>query len=488
MLKTKQLSALAIAAVLSLLNLEQIAAQNENMIMPPPGASQSIINEFNQGGMLLNAGKYAEAVRIYERVCKELPAFAEAHQMYGAALLKLSRANEAELELKKALELKPDLPAATVNLGSVYQMQGKYEKAVAEFEKYLKAYPNGQNAGMVRAMVNALKTETARSRGVESSKGKDNYLSESLALGAARWPSSKMPLKIQIKKAVGVKGYKSEYLQVLKDAFSEWQEASQNKISFKFIDDENGDSDISCTWLDDPNKVINPAEGGQAIVAPDVHGNLSTATIKLLTLNPNFPDGITEASLKVVCLHEIGHALGVLGHSSENTDVMFTTLNPVVPLKGLSARDKNTVVALYNAPVSIFSQHRIKRENASMLGSDNPQNRALQLNSEAVSLCERGDYAEALPKLEEAMKLTPDDKYVCLNMGNVFGHLGKSAYDRKDFAIAEMHLKKAAGLYARGGRKDLASTTYENLAMIARSQGHANDASSYQAQSNAMKK
>jgi hypothetical protein len=46
------------------------------------------------------------------------------------------------------------------------------------------------------------------------------------------------------------------------------------------------------------------------------------------------------------CLHEVGHALGLQGHSRTASDIMFATLNPYqVPY--LTERDGNTIDALY---------------------------------------------------------------------------------------------------------------------------------------------
>jgi len=48
-----------------------------------------------------------------------------------------------------------------------------------------------------------------------------------------------------------------------------------------------------------------------------------------------------------ICLHEVGHTLGLNGHSANPKDVMFYSMNSDNPITALSARDKSTMARLY---------------------------------------------------------------------------------------------------------------------------------------------
>jgi tetratricopeptide (TPR) repeat protein len=78
---------------------------------------------FNQGIILWNQGKIAEAKAKFEETLKANPSHPEAHYQFGMALLN----------------------------------EGKLAEAVAEFESYVKLAPDGQNATQAKAMIAQLK-------------------------------------------------------------------------------------------------------------------------------------------------------------------------------------------------------------------------------------------------------------------------------------------------------------------------------------------
>lgn len=481
--KLRQL-ALSLAFVISASSSYAAAPQ---VVEIPAGAPEGTVQEFNSALGLFNSGKYAEAAALYLKVSKAVPQFAEAHQMYGTALLKVGKTTEAIAELKKATELKPGLSEISLALGNAYQMQGTYPEAIEQFKHYLQLNPKGAQYEPVKAMISALQTEMQRSKGVQSSKGKDNYLAEALALAGARWSQSQMPLTISISSGAGLKGYRDEFTDILKQAFNDWAAATDGKIRLDF----SAPADkawIVCTWIDNPKEVINPDEGGQALVAPDSNGDIAKSLLKLLTQNPHSAEPISAAGMRQICLHETGHALGIFGHSSQAGDVMFTTVDYNVPVDHLSERDKKTMLELYSVPASVLASHKVKTENVAMLGADNnPQNRALKLNVEANNELLAGHYAQAIAKCEEALKLAPDNNYINANLGAIYAKMGTGEYKQGKVADAEKHMLSAAEYFQKGGQIDVAISVYKNLVTIARSQGHQVDAEKYEEKSRSLK-
>jgi tetratricopeptide (TPR) repeat protein len=87
------------------------------------GGAGSADATFNQGIILWNQGKIAEAKTKFEETLKANPNHADAHYQYGMALLN----------------------------------EGKLQEAVAEFESYVKLVPEGQYATQAKGMIAQLK-------------------------------------------------------------------------------------------------------------------------------------------------------------------------------------------------------------------------------------------------------------------------------------------------------------------------------------------
>lgn len=75
----------------------------------------------------------------------------------------------------------------------------------------------------------------------------------------------------------------------------------------------------------------------------------SIVKVKILLLmnEPASAFPLTNNLIRTLCLHEIGHAIGLIGHSAKASDVMYCTGQIVDQEKHLSKRDVNTLHALY---------------------------------------------------------------------------------------------------------------------------------------------
>ena len=86
------------------------------------------------------------------------------------------------------------------------------------------------------------------------------------------------------------------------------------------------------------------------------HGEMR---VIIYLLRPSFyPPEVPERALGGIFMHEVGHALGIFGHSDKNTDLMFP-IEMQSAVKGkpvqlhfapVSTRDINTLKKIYESP------------------------------------------------------------------------------------------------------------------------------------------
>jgi tetratricopeptide (TPR) repeat protein len=116
---------------------------------------QKAVKHYDQGIILHDKGKLANAERAYKKAIKINPNFVEAHSNLGSVLLDQGRLKEASNAYLKALKLAPNHPMLLNNVGNVLQLQGENEKALSWFDKAIKQDPD--NVDAYRNLGNALR-------------------------------------------------------------------------------------------------------------------------------------------------------------------------------------------------------------------------------------------------------------------------------------------------------------------------------------------
>jgi len=307
-----------------------------------------------QGQSLLNNHRFAEARDAFQQAVSMQPNFAPAHFYLGYALAQSGDPQRAISEFQSALQLDPSMKQATVNIASNYQTIGDVNSAITWYERYLRENPGAPNAGEIRNRINGLRQQ-ARSQptsGGVADSGDDYLISVTPGGKCFRWPSGKMPIRVFIAQGDPAAGFRNSFGQDLSDALNEWSQATEMRVTFQLVSNLN-QSDIYCDWTSDPSRIVQngaAVEGGltkltaqQTNSGPDVQ--ISRARMTILTTSSGGQPR-NDNAMKKVCLHEVGHAIGLNGHSGNNQDIMFfSETNTDWPL--LSARDKATASRLY---------------------------------------------------------------------------------------------------------------------------------------------
>jgi tetratricopeptide (TPR) repeat protein len=398
----------------------------------------------NAGEMLMSSGKPEKALEMLTEAEQLAPELPEVQNNLGMALAKVGRTDEAIVHVEKAVALNPNLPAAEMTLGSLYQSVGRTEDAIRVFKAFQTHHPNSDLLPKVKGLVTMLESESklrAQQEGNGAAgAGKDDYFNSISMSGAiTKWTAKNMPLKVYLAPAQSVAGYKPSYLEAVKASFQEWADSSDGKISFQYVPDKDK-SNISFAFSNDIKAVSNPAEGGEAKIYPGPQG-ITTAQIVVLTLDPSPGQAMNDGLMRWICLHEIGHSLGLMGHSPQHNDVMYSSMPLSTGNRGLSDRDKNTVKRLYSDAVTVH-----KAESAIATDTTNP----LTLNNEGATALNAGNLELAIERLEKAHKIDQSLKVVKQNLAQAYCIKAMKTAQVGKTADADAIFKKSVALLDGG--------------------------------------
>ena len=303
------------------------------------------------GTIYVNAGKHGEAVTTFTDAMSRFPTttwqqIPELYVNFGMALGKIGRTDEAIENFKLALRANSELPLVWMNLGIFYQASGQIRQSIEHYKEFIKRSP-ANNADVSMAVdTNKILEAELREASTIKARSDEEYYVEVTKYRPNTWPRKSMPLRVHIPAGDGIPGFEPRFTEFLKAAFHEWASASGGKINLRFVD-QPADADIECLWTSDPSQLQNRAEGGEAQVYFQ-DGLIHKARIILLTMSMNRINPITDNSVKSVALHEVGHALGLFGHSPNPRDVMFFSAGIADNNPSLSARDRKTLLRLYS--------------------------------------------------------------------------------------------------------------------------------------------
>ncbi|WP_303673234.1 tetratricopeptide repeat protein [Vampirovibrio chlorellavorus] len=311
------------------------------------------VKAYNTGIDLSRQGKNNEAIAIYQQALTLDPYLIPAYNNLANLQESLGAFDQAQGTYQKAIEMAPNEPLLHFNLAVIQEKQGKIMDAYEHYRQYVKlsSSPDPQIVELVRSF-DARRFSASREPDYSTLTTKESR-GERLI-----WQDWQMPLPVFV-----VLNDPSQALfvpEVYKD-FDTWTHATQGRLRFREV------------GYPDQARILITLKQGPLM---DANASIGHASFNIETLNTEDPmkrlrvtivvntgepgTAITlenrKQQVRKLVLHELGHAIGIWGHSSDPGDIMYT--HPLV--SELSSRDVRTIQKLYGiqpvpAPVTSYS-------------------------------------------------------------------------------------------------------------------------------------
>ncbi len=281
--------------------------------------------------------------------CDPTPVSSHAHASLSFVYRRRGYLQRAIQEGNRALALNPQDKATVYNIAMAYRDQGHFDDAISWMNRYLTMETDQTQRQNALACLKSFQLDKANLQNPDNRL--PDYLDESLAQGhTSKWNQDRLPLKLYISSGAGTLGYLNSYKNIMLLAFDAWCTASHNKLAYVVVNDKSK-ADIVVQWTSTPFRRTtdhpNTRKCGETLFRFNDLGDIQEATITILTVNPfNGAPLNSDGECASICIHEVGHALG-LGHSPKIADIMYFCTSTFQ--NGLSTRDKATLSKLYLA-------------------------------------------------------------------------------------------------------------------------------------------
>jgi tetratricopeptide (TPR) repeat protein len=291
------------------------------------------------------AEQYDAAILMAQKaeMLEHYPMSEKTHYNCGLCYERLGQLNSARLEYQKALHLQPKYGNAEIGLADCLELLNRHSESVQWYNKFLCDHPDAPEAVRIRRLLPIIRNGQATAARNNVDVTSPEYAS--CATKPPLWDLEGMPLKVFIDPAHDVPGMKSGFIGIAKQSLNDWLTPLTPTLGWVETYSPNS-ADIIIQWTSD--RIKTPGAHNELTDSFTNKSFKSKSGVKHLAkvkvvINIFDKD---EHAVKQVCLHEVGHAIGISGHSPYFRDVMFHAAVEALPSHP-TERDLNTLRVLY---------------------------------------------------------------------------------------------------------------------------------------------
>lgn len=361
------------------------------------------------------------------------------YYVVGADCFKKGLYDKATTSLEHAVKVSPKNVNARYYLAQSYLAQKRTDDAIKQYDRIIVINPSSDAARLAQkglALIYQSYTEIGGNKTISNdglAQYKDNYLNYVLTGDGLLMKWAKFPINVYI----DPKRQKT----LAEKAFKQWQDKTNNLVSFNFVNAPET-AQISVNFMDKLESSSTKDSYVAGFSKPYYQGeNIVKSNINILTINPATRQPIEDSFVYFTTLHEIGHSLGLKGHSPKSEDVMYGQASD--PKANLTQRDINTMNLFYKTDKKTLAS-RSKGQTDVQLQQALAYVKATP--DKAVGWANLGDiyrnkkmYSEAIQNYNKAISIEPNKAELYNLVGTTYSQMGDPS---KGFS----NLKKACDL------------------------------------------
>jgi tetratricopeptide (TPR) repeat protein len=301
--------------------------------------TNSPLSDFEKGVLYFYQSDYVHALAPLRATVAQDPQNVNARYYLAETLRQMGQANEAQSQYLKIMQIAPTSQSAKLSTKGLIS---------------IRAQAKGLNGGHWKLATTSSEDTGLNDRYTGPIGEGTTFIKQSIGVnGVVRWSLLK-PVSVWIEKNPnGVRNIQPGFEKQILSAMDQWRQALGQQIVFE-TQSVPENAQIQISWSNSIDTQGHSGDGGTSYTAgltvPDIRDNQLRAMHVTLATYDILGNAQQEETIYAVSLHELGHALGILGHSENADDVMFVRNHKVAKL---SAADIRTIRTLYSMPADV---------------------------------------------------------------------------------------------------------------------------------------